>query len=965
MTTTTRGAPRGLAGWAGALLLGTVLASGESPMSAADIPWPEHPRPDFQRPDWVNLNGPWSFRFDPDDRGLDARWGLDGPEARKGSILVPFPWGSPLSGVEDHADIAWYSRRIVIPREWKGRRVFCVIGASDWTTMAWLDGEFLGRHRGGYTPFEFELPPDILRGSDPGPSDPGASEPSGSEPREHTLVIRVDDKPHPFKLEGKQGYGPARGIWQTVYLEARPALHLRSVHFLPDIDAGTVEVRARLSGPAVEGTALRLEFAGGSPTVAPIPFAAGSSEARSVLRIPGARLWSLEDPHLYEVTARLEAEGQPDDRVDTYFGMRTIGVATPRGSPGFGPHVSLNGKPIYLQLALDQAYHPGGFYTYPSDAFVRDEILRCRRIGLNGIRIHVKIDAPRKLYWADRLGLLVMADVPNSWGEPDAEMRFETETALEGMIERDFNHPSIFSWVLFNETWGLFSGKGEARRYAPETQAWVESLFLRTKELDPTRPVEDNSPCNHDHVVTDLNTWHAYLPGYGWKDHLGQVTRDSFPGSGWNFVSGRAQGSQPVINSECGNVWGYEGSTGDVDWSWDYHIMIDQFRRHPKIGGWLYTELHDVINEWNGYYRYDRTAKIAGLSRLVPGMSLLDLHAPLYIAPGGDLCAAARPGETVRVPLWASFLTDVGPGDPLTLRWSLCGWDGLGREETYARGAAPVAFSPWRSEAIEPIDATMPTKTAVTILRLRLEDPSGRVLHRNFTTFRVSAGPAPRDEVLTLDGRRARVVRWAPDRIALSSWTQGETRVLDGLKVNGMGSGFFEYRIPWPDGLALDRIASASFRAELSAKKLHGKDRRDSGRQEGDFMRGRGTHDPSLNPNSYPMTDTDRFPSAVLVRVAGSSVGVQDLEDDPADHRGILSWFSQPRDGKLREAGSYGYLVTRAIAAPVLAEAARAGEIVVRLEVDPALPGGLAVYGEGFGRYPLDPTLVFFLEQGD
>ncbi len=125
--------------------------------------------------------------------------------------------------------------------------------------------------------------------------------------------------------------------------------------------------------------------------------------------------------------------------------------------------------------------------------------------------------------------------------------------------------------------------------------------------------MEDNSPCQEDHVVTDLNTWHAYLPGYAWKEHLDQVVAKTYSGSPWNFTVGYSQGSQPNLNSECGNVWGYTGSTGDVDWSWDYHLMINEFRRHPQIGGWLYTEHHDVINEWNGYYRYDRSEKETGL----------------------------------------------------------------------------------------------------------------------------------------------------------------------------------------------------------------------------------------------------------------------------------------------------------------------------------------------------------------
>jgi hypothetical protein len=166
----------------------------------------------------------------------------------------------------------------------------------------------------------------------------------------------------------------------------------------------------------------------------------------------------------------------------------------------------------------------------------------------------------------------------------------------------------------------------------------------------------------------------------------------------------------------------------------------------------------------------------------------------------------------------------------------------------------------------------------------------------------------------------------------------------------------------WPEGVDAAAVQGASLVFEASAKQLFGKDREGAAQQEGDFMRGKGTHDPSRNPNAYPMTDTVRFPTAVRVRVAGQSAGQFDLPDDPADHRGILSWHAQPRDRKLREAGSYGYLVQAAIPAGAVRAAGAAKEIVVRFEVDASLPGGLALYGERFGRYPLDPTIVLVIQ---
>jgi beta-galactosidase/beta-glucuronidase len=378
-----------------------------------EIPLPEHPRPDFERVDWSNLNGDWSFRFDAENVGLDNQWFRDAASFTS-RIVVPFSWGAPLSGVPDQADVGWYARTIKIPESWAGKRVFLVIGAADWETRAWLDGRQIGTHRGGYTPFEFELTPQIVCG------DP------------YLLVLRVDDSAHEFKLEGKQGYGPARGIWQTPYLEARGSVPIETVHFTPDLAGEKVKVDATLSGPAPRVMTLHIDLAASERSTAStsVKIPKGETEASFEVLIANPRAWSLEDPFLYQAVVSVTSDNLVEDRVKSYFGMREISVVP---LPGYEhPYIALNGEPVYLQMALDQAYHPEGFYTFPSDQFMKDEILRSLRLGLNGIRIHVKIGIPRKLYWADRLGLLVMADVPNSWGEPDAEMRAETELALKG-----------------------------------------------------------------------------------------------------------------------------------------------------------------------------------------------------------------------------------------------------------------------------------------------------------------------------------------------------------------------------------------------------------------------------------------------------------------------------------------------------------------------------------------------------
>lgn len=895
------------------------------------IPLPEHPLPNFVREHWVNLNGIWEFQFDAADVGQTEGWEDGLPSPRE--ILVPFPWGSPLSGVEDEAQIGWYSRSIEVPTDWTGERVYLVIGASDWHTTVWLDGQRLGAHQGGYTPFDFELTPYLRPG------------------QEQRLVIRVDDVDRSFTLEGKQGYGDARGIWQTPYLEARGAAPLRAVHLSPDIDREQVQVEAYLLEPAPEELTLTLQFPGTDLPVHTQRVPRGAESVRFDVAIPEPRLWSLEDPHLYQVRATLGGRGNSADVVDTYFGMRKISVVDLPGTDI--PYVALNDKPVYLELALDQAYHPEGFYTFPSDRFTRNEILRAKEIGLNGVRVHIKVPLPRKLYWADRLGMLVMEDLPNFWGEPTPEAREESETTLRRMIERDYNHPSVFSWIAFNETWGLRTEVDGEEVYLPETKEWVVSMYRLAKELDPTRLVEDNSVCcGIGHTETDLDTWHAYLPGWEWDRYL-KVMTDSI-----NFEEGWEPGGEPNINSEFGNVWGYEGSTGDVDYSWDYHQALDAFRRHPEIAGWLYTEHHDVVNEWNGYWKYDRSEKVTGLDELVDGMSLEDLHAPLYIVVGDQLSQSVRPDERVAVPLFASFMTDSRAyGDELMLHAELRGWNSLGQEKSWFSTSRAVPYRPWMAQELEPLQVTMPDEPAVAILSIRLEDAAGEVLQRNFTTF-VVEGDRP-TQVRLANGSHARVVRFDAADFVAADWSLKQWNVLEGLKVNGAGAGFFEYRVAWPRDLNPAELQSASLLMEAGSKQLFGKDREDADQIEGDYMRGRGTLDPSRNPNAYPMTDLDRYPSEVTVQVNGVQAARRLLADDPADHRGILSWHNQLRDRRLREAGSYGQLLQVSLPPEALERAAATGELVIRLQVDEALPGGLAIYGKDFGRYPLDPTLVF------
>jgi hypothetical protein len=320
-------------------------------------------------------------------------------------------------------------------------------------------------------------------------------------------------------------------------------------------------------------------------------------------------------------------------------------------------------------------------------------------------------------------------------------------------------------------------------------------------------------------------------------------------------------------------------------------------------------------------------------------------------------------GETVSVPLWASVTCDLRkPVQRAVVRTMLHGWDTLGRKRFWGSTRNTIDLKPWMSEEVSPLEIRMPRTAGLAVLAILLEDSTGRILHRNFTTFLVTGGdPSPPTDGGAA-GRRVRLARFDPARFDRAQWSLKQWNVLDGLKVNGAGSGYFEYRVPWPAGLELSSVEDATLVLELSAKQLFGKDREGVETMGGDYMRGRGTHDPSRNPNSYPMTDTVRMPSSVRVRIAGEVAGTYELPDDPADHRGVLSWYSQKRDRQLREAGSYGYLIKAPVGPEAVKEAAAKGAFVVRLEVDEALPGGLAIYGKRFGRYPLDPTLVFRLK---
>ncbi len=871
-------------------------------MAFSAIPLPEHPRPDWERKDWINLNGQWDFRFSNEKEFTKK-------------ILVPFGWGTKLSGVKDEGDTGIYRRKVNIPESWKGKRIFIVIGASDHDTTVSFAGSELGKYVGGYTPFEFELTDKVDFGKD------------------QDLEISVWDPPNEearqgHYLYGKQGYGNARGIWQTVYLEARGENYADFATFIPSIKDSTVTANIFLGVPAKKKLPCSLVIDGKTHSFEIEP---GQMSSSQIIKLENPKLWDLDNPYLYNTVLTID-----NDVVHSYFGFREIGVAM--NKPAGAKYITLNGKPVYLQLCLDQSYHPDGWYTFPTDEFMKNEILISKNLGLHGNRIHIKVEIPRKLYWADKLGVLIQADVPCAWGNVSDAMFEEHWKCFLGMVKRDFNHPSIYQWTLFNETWGLFinrslsmglaSGAGGKKRvYTPDTQKKVAKAYFKAKYVDPTRLIEDNSPCNNDHVITDVNTWHAYAAGYRWENIVSNMCSKTYPGSKSNYIGGHVQGDEPMMNSECGNVWGYKGSTGDCDFTWDYHLMIDSFRRHLQCSGWLYTEHHDVINEWNGYVRFDRSPKYTGIEELFPGMSLKDLHADAYIPLDKELCRTSKPGEERIVPVEISLVTDKYADMDLSLSYDIRYIDDMGEvkeincveKKNFGKAAS------WQNGKLADVKVKLPSVDACGTINFTLY-ANNKAIAKNFTCFRVKS-----DNQITSKPVKA-------------EWSLGTTNVLNGLKYNGFGKGFFEYEFTTQGG---------TFLAEVSTKRLNVKDIPETQKKGPgiDYMLGGGFNDRSKNQNSYPQTSNEKHPGEVKVYANGQLVATVALPDDPADHRGILSWASQLRDRRLREAGSYGYLVKAEIPKALVKD----GKVTIRLEADKA---GLAVYGADFGRYPFSPKIV-------
>lgn len=821
---------------------------------------------------------------------------------------MPFTWTCPLSEVEeDVAGIGWYRRTVRFTAQ---HRVFLCFGAVDYLADVYVNKTHVGHHQGGYTYFEMDVT-DVWQAGD------------------NLIEVRAEDYRRDTQTYGKQGYGEIQGIWQTVWLEEHPQAYIRNFRIVTKI-SGDVTISAQVAAP--DGAVFSAHFDGRD-----LEAAVQDEQAEIALHLENPRLWSPDSPALYEGTLCLTSDGVSDE-VSTYFGVREISSA-PVGGREY-QWILLNGKPIYLNGTLDQAFNPKGYFTYPDEAEIHTEAWRLKRLGLNMVRIHIKPEEPRKLYWMDKLGILVMEDIPCFWGEPNEEARSAYEQEWGDIIARDFNHPAIFAWVVFNETWGLFTNKGTARKYLPETQEWVRSVYHRAKALDPTCLVEDNSPCNYDHVESDLNTWHFYLNGYERvRDHIRNVVKNTYPGSTFNYIGGNQQSNAPLMNSECGLVWGVKNSAGDSDLAWQYHYMLNEYRLHEKLCGFVFTEFHDVVNEFNGYYRIDGEAKDFGYQDFCRGMSLRDLHAADFVAVDCAPMQDVHAGESVTVPLVLSSFSDALHGTDCTLRWEL--WhDGLNGRVADAAGCMELPAFDYGTTVLPPLTVQMPDANAAAVLSLYFCDAQGHVVSRNFTTFDVHA-PLPENviEIPVSQGKAEGFeVVW---------------QAMGGQKLCMGGAGQVSFTTYLPHIAELSRI---TLYLEASSKRVLKKDRQIIGEKCADlgFMRGyrvdRGAFD-----NSYWMTDESRFPSEVEVIVAGQVIDTLYLKNDWADARGMLSWHAQPVDNLLDEAGSYGEAQRIELPVNLLPTIAREGRITITFRVKGN--GGLALYGRESGRYAYGLTL--------
>jgi hypothetical protein len=533
---------------------------------------PEYPRPQLVRQSWQNLNGLWDFAIRPRTAPQ--------PDAFPETILVPFPVESALSGVMRNVsenDRLWYRRTFEVPVHWRLQRVLLHFGAVDFEAVVWLNGHELGRHRGGYNPFHFDIT-DALQPVGPNDLVVAVWDPTDAGRQPRGKQVRKPDR--------GIFYTAASGIWQTVWLEPVPVTRVNRLILAPDIDTNRLLVRTEIVGGDGD-TRVELEARANGRRVARVSGLAGEELALTIRR---PRLWSPDDPFLYDLRVTLRQGGQTADTVDSYFGMRKIAL----GQDDRGiTRIFLNNQPCFMIGLLDQGYWPDGIYTAPTDDALRYDIEVTRQLGFNLARKHVKIEPARWYYWADRLGLLVWQDMPSGdrfigANDPDLvrtpESAAQFETELQAMIETFHNHPSIVLWVVFNEGWGQY-----------DTARLTDSV----RELDPSRLIISASGWT-DRGTGDAHDIHAYPgPASPEPEPNRAAVLGEFGGLGLK-IDGHTWADQ---------TWGYRGM-GSVERLTRQYIRllarVYELKESPGLSAAVYTQTTDVEYEGNGLLTYDR-----------------------------------------------------------------------------------------------------------------------------------------------------------------------------------------------------------------------------------------------------------------------------------------------------------------------------------------------------------------------
>lgn len=548
------------------------------------IPRSEHPDPQFQRKDWLNLNGEWDFEFDFGNSGLRA--GVLEKDEWSKKINVPFCPESKLSGIEytDFIAAVWYRKSVTVTEAQLEGRVLIHFGAVDYETYLYVNGEEAGYHKGGYTSFTFDITEFLTAG-------------------ENVIAVNArDDVRDPLVPRGKQSelynshgcdYTRTTGIWQTVWLEFVPKAYVKSFKLFPDTVNATLGVSAVVEG---EGAFKAEAFYDGRLVGSFEKTAAGFVSGD--IKLSETHLWEVGCGRLYDLKITFGG-----DEISSYFGLRDIRID--------GYKVLINGKSVFQRLVLDQGFYADGIYTAPSDEALEKDIRLSLAVGFNGARLHQKVFEPRFLYHCDRLGYIVWGEFGN-WG-----LDYSRDGALEAMlpqwcesVARDFNHPAIVGWCPFNETWDRDGRK--------QNDELLRIVYRVTKQLDETRPCIDTS--GNFHVETDIFDVHDYEQKV--EIFKGNYDRLMTEGVLFEHFPDRQEydGKKPAFVSEYGGIQWSLGSRGDA-WGYGnapkseqefidrYKGLTDALLDNERMFGFCYTQLYDIEQEQNGLYYYDRSPK--------------------------------------------------------------------------------------------------------------------------------------------------------------------------------------------------------------------------------------------------------------------------------------------------------------------------------------------------------------------